>query len=152
MRVWPCICRTTSLTSCSWWKVKIKGESQEEETGSGLVPAAYVEQVRFHCVFCLQTCSHYSSQAPHTSIVKALYDYEANAPGELTIKEDDVLLVFGQEEAWLLVQAEGGNAGFVPENYTEVWSSCMQINTILNNCHRQLRVKTQHRLLHPPRS
>jgi hypothetical protein len=29
----------------SWWKVKIKGESQEEESPSGLVPAAYVEQV-----------------------------------------------------------------------------------------------------------
>jgi hypothetical protein len=30
----------------SWWKVKIKGESQEEDSPSGLVPAAYVEQVR----------------------------------------------------------------------------------------------------------
>jgi hypothetical protein len=29
----------------SWWKVKIKGESQEEECPVGLVPAAYVEQV-----------------------------------------------------------------------------------------------------------
>lgn len=31
----------------SWWKVKIKGGSQEEDSPSGLVPAAYVEQVRF---------------------------------------------------------------------------------------------------------
>ena len=30
----------------SWWKVKVKGESQEEETPEGLVPAAYVEPVR----------------------------------------------------------------------------------------------------------
>lgn len=54
--------------------------------------------------------------------MKALYDYEANAPGELTVKEDEVLLVFGQEDAWLVVQsqAEGGKAGFVPENYCEV--------------------------------
>lgn len=54
--------------------------------------------------------------------MKALYDYEANAPGELTVKEDDVLLVFGQEDAWLVVQsqAEGGKAGYVPENYCEV--------------------------------
>lgn len=30
----------------SWWKVKIKGESQEEDSPVGLVPAAYVEPVR----------------------------------------------------------------------------------------------------------
>lgn len=61
-------------------------------------------------------------QAENTSLVKALYDYEANAPGELTVKEDDMLLVFGQEDAWLVVQsqAEGGKAGYVPENYCEV--------------------------------
>jgi Variant SH3 domain len=54
--------------------------------------------------------------------VKALYDYEANAAGELSVKEGDVLLVFDKEDAWLLVQsqAEGGKAGFVPENYVEV--------------------------------
>jgi len=40
-----------------------------------------------------------------------------NAPGELSVKEDDILLVFDKEDAWLLVQsqAEGGKAGFVPE-------------------------------------
>lgn len=54
--------------------------------------------------------------------MKALYDYDANAPGELSVKEDEVLLVFDKEDAWLLVQsqAEGGKAGFVPENYVEV--------------------------------
>lgn len=30
---------------CSWWKVKVKGESQEEDTAVGLIPAAYVELV-----------------------------------------------------------------------------------------------------------
>ncbi|CAK5275563.1 unnamed protein product [Mycena citricolor] len=86
-----------------WWKVKIKGESQEEESPVGLVPAAYVEP------------------ADHTSTVKALYDYEANAPGELTMKEDQTLHVFDREEEWLLVQTEedGGKAGFVPANYVE---------------------------------
>lgn len=55
--------------------------------------------------------------------MKVLYDYEAVAPGELSVKEDDLLLVFDNEDAWLLVQsqAEGGKAGFVPENYVEVW-------------------------------
>lgn len=63
-----------------------------------------------------------STQAPHSSVVKALYDYEASAPGELSMKEDNVLLVFDREEAWLLVQnqAEGGKAGYVPENYVQV--------------------------------
>jgi hypothetical protein len=54
--------------------------------------------------------------------VKALYDYEASAPGELSVKEDETLLVFDTEEDWLLVQSltEGGKAGFVPGNYVEV--------------------------------
>lgn len=54
--------------------------------------------------------------------MKALYDYEATAPGELTIKEDDILHVFDKEDEWLLVQQQkaGGKAGFVPANYVEV--------------------------------
>ncbi|KIK65293.1 hypothetical protein GYMLUDRAFT_93957 [Collybiopsis luxurians FD-317 M1] len=90
-------------TDEDWWKVKIKGESQEEDTPAGLVPAAYVEQ------------------AEHSSVVKALYDYKASAPGELTIAEDEVLLAFEPEDEWLLVQStkEGGMAGYVPANYLE---------------------------------
>jgi hypothetical protein len=56
--------------------------------------------------------------------VKALYDYEAAAPGELSVHEDDVLMLFDTEDDWILVQnskAEGG-AGFVPGNYVEVMS------------------------------
>lgn len=34
-----------SKSSPSWWKVKIKGDSQDVDTAIGLVPAAYVEQV-----------------------------------------------------------------------------------------------------------
>ncbi|KAJ6599097.1 hypothetical protein DFH09DRAFT_1130110 [Mycena vulgaris] len=90
-----------------WWRVKVKGESQEEDSPVGLVPAAYVEP------------------ADHTSVVKALYDYEASAPGELSITEDQVLLVFDTEEDWLLVQTDedGGKAGFVPANYVEATSA-----------------------------
>ncbi|KAJ7700053.1 hypothetical protein B0H17DRAFT_1048381 [Mycena rosella] len=90
-----------------WWRVKVKGESQEDDSPVGLVPAAYVEP------------------ADHTSVVKALYDYEANAPGELSITEDQVLLVFDTEEDWLLVQTDedGGKAGFVPANYVEASSA-----------------------------
>ncbi|KAG2118784.1 uncharacterized protein F5147DRAFT_801061 [Suillus discolor] len=93
-------------TDDDWWKVKIKGESQEQDSPSGLVPAAYVEQ------------------AEHTSLVKAIYDYNSAAPGELSIKEDEVLMVFDREEDWILVQSkQGGKAGFVPGNYVEETTS-----------------------------
>lgn len=89
-------------TDDDWWKVKLKGESLEEDSPSGLVPAAYVEQ------------------AEHTSLVRAIYDYDSAAPGELSIKEDEILMVFDREEDWILVQSkEGGKAGFVPGNYVE---------------------------------
>jgi hypothetical protein len=53
--------------------------------------------------------------------VKALYDYDAAAPGELTVKEDEILLAFEREDDWLLVQSQKeGKAGFVPANYIEV--------------------------------
>ena len=54
--------------------------------------------------------------------MKALYDYEAAAQGELSVHEDDVLMVFDTEDDWILVQnskPEGG-AGYVPGNYVEV--------------------------------
>ncbi|KAH8830815.1 hypothetical protein DL96DRAFT_1786537 [Flagelloscypha sp. PMI_526] len=88
-------------TDEDWWKVKVKSEDQDNAP-AGLVPAAYVEQ------------------AEHSSTVKALYDYDAAAPGELSIKEDDILLAFDSDEEWLLVQSEkDGKAGYVPANYVE---------------------------------
>jgi len=53
--------------------------------------------------------------------VKALYNYEAAAPGELTIGENEILLAFELDEDWLLVQnqQENGGAGYVPGNYVE---------------------------------
>ncbi|KAH9000105.1 hypothetical protein EDB92DRAFT_1829327 [Lactarius akahatsu] len=85
-------------TDDDWWKVKVKGDDQ-----SGLVPSAYVES------------------AEHSSIVKAQYDYAAVAEGELSVKEDQLLLVFGPEEdGWLLVQdKDDGKVGYVPGNYIE---------------------------------
>ena len=54
--------------------------------------------------------------------MKAIYDYDAAAPGELTVHEDDILLLFDNEEDWILVQESqnAGNAGYVPGNYVEV--------------------------------
>ncbi|KAJ4482744.1 hypothetical protein C8R41DRAFT_922118 [Lentinula lateritia] len=88
-----------------WWRVKVKGESQDQSTPTGLVPAAYVEQ------------------ADHLSLVKTLYDYEASAPGELTIIEGEILLAFEPDDEWLLVQStkEGGKAGYIPANYVETY-------------------------------
>ena len=63
-------------------------------------------------------------QAGHSSVMKAQYDYDAAAQGELSLKEDQTLLVFGDEEdGWLLVQEDsGGKVGYVPGNYVEVIS------------------------------
>ncbi|KAJ3571426.1 hypothetical protein NP233_g3768 [Leucocoprinus birnbaumii] len=79
-------------TDDDWWKVKVKGDSQDADT-----------------------------PADHKHLVKALYDYEAAAPGELTISEDEILLAFEVDEEWLLVQSqkESGGAGYVPGNYVE---------------------------------
>ncbi|KAK0206793.1 hypothetical protein DFS33DRAFT_1381887 [Desarmillaria ectypa] len=88
-----------------WWKVKVKGSSQDDDSPVGLVPAAYVEP------------------ADHTSVVKVMYDYTAVAPGEISIIEDEILLVFDTEDEWLLVQSKTGDkAGFVPANYVEACS------------------------------
>ncbi|KIY73779.1 hypothetical protein CYLTODRAFT_386449 [Cylindrobasidium torrendii FP15055 ss-10] len=92
-------------TDDDWWRVKLKGEGESQATG--LVPAAYVEN------------------ATPTSTVKALYDYAAAAPGELSIAEDEILYVFDTEEEWLLVQSKSdhGKAGYVPANYVEATSA-----------------------------
>ncbi|PFH46321.1 hypothetical protein AMATHDRAFT_7968 [Amanita thiersii Skay4041] len=90
-------------TDDDWWKVKLKSDPQDDDGPVGLVPAAYVEQ------------------ADHVSVVKVLYDYEAAAPGELSVKEDEILFVYETDQDWLLVQSqkEGGRAGYVPGNYVE---------------------------------
>ncbi|KAG7449383.1 uncharacterized protein BT62DRAFT_1002954 [Guyanagaster necrorhizus] len=88
-----------------WWKVKVRGSSQDDDSPVGLVPAAYVEP------------------ADHTSVVKAVYDYNAAAPGEISMVEDEILLVFDTEDEWLLVQSKTSDkAGFVPANYVEACS------------------------------
>ena len=60
-------------------------------------------------------------QHEHISVVKALYDYDATNPGELTIKEGEILYVYDNDDAWLLVHSQkpGGRVGFVPETYVE---------------------------------
>lgn len=53
--------------------------------------------------------------------MKALYDYEASAEGELSLQEDEILEVYSKDDDWFLVQSrqEGGKIGYVPGNYVE---------------------------------
>ncbi|KAH9938301.1 uncharacterized protein B0H18DRAFT_1205565 [Fomitopsis serialis] len=90
-------------TDEDWWRVKIKPDSQDEDGPSGIVPMAYVEE------------------AEHTRIVKALYDYEAAQSTELSISENDVLYVYGEDEEWILVrkQSDDSKVGYVPGNYVD---------------------------------
>ncbi|EJT97499.1 hypothetical protein DACRYDRAFT_119198 [Dacryopinax primogenitus] len=86
-----------------WWKVRHKTDSSDDEGPSGVVPATYVEEVQ------------------PVGIVKALYDYEANANGELSIKEGDVLIMYEKEDDWILVKGDqrDSKVGFVPATYVE---------------------------------
>ncbi|CAE6520735.1 unnamed protein product [Rhizoctonia solani] len=97
-----------------WWKVKVKTNSQEDNGDSGLVPKAYVEEAK-----------------PIAS-AKALYDYTANGDGELTIAEDEQLLVFDQEAEWILVKSTrpGGSAGYVPATYIELSGSAEEEESV----------------------
>jgi hypothetical protein len=72
------------------------------------------------------------AQAGASSIVKAQFDYDAAAQGELSLKEDQTLLVLGEEEdGWLLVQEkDGGRVGYVPGNYVEVVPSYLSPSTL----------------------
>lgn len=53
--------------------------------------------------------------------MKALYDYEAAQSTELSISENDILYVYGEDEDWILVrrQADDSRVGYVPGNYVE---------------------------------
>ncbi|KAG8834318.1 cytoskeletal protein binding protein [Serendipita sp. 399] len=89
-----------------WSKVRIKQASQDLEGPEGLVPAAYIEK------------------ATPLSTVKAAYDYEASATGELTITDGEILKVHERDEEWILVEGSGSKqgsfkVGYVPANYVE---------------------------------
>ena len=75
-------------------------------------------------VFIIPLTSHVVNvtyQTEPISVVKALYDYEATAAGELSITEGESLSVYEKDDDWLLVKCErdGGKVGYVPGNYVE---------------------------------
>lgn len=49
----------------------------------------------------------------------ALYDYEAEESGELTILKDQVLYVFTERGGWFYGRNDGGQVGLFPSNYVE---------------------------------
>lgn len=68
--------------------------------------------------------------------MKALYDYEAAQPGELSVKEDDVLHVYDKDDDWWLVGiGEEGKVGYVPGNYCgDVSPLSSVIHPVLPKC------------------
>ena len=88
-------------SDADWSKVRVK--SDQDDAPSGLVPSAYLKDVE------------------PISYAKAQYDYEAIGDGELTIKEDDQLLVLEKDDDWWLVKSTKPDSrlGLVPGNYLE---------------------------------
>ncbi|KAL6066288.1 Signal transducing adapter molecule 2 [Balamuthia mandrillaris] len=53
------------------------------------------------------------------SLVRALYDYEAMDPDELTLRENDIICVLSKDPSgWWKGQCNG-RIGMFPSNYTE---------------------------------
>ncbi len=77
---------------------------------------------------------------------RALYDYEATADDELTITEDETLLVYDKEEDWSLVKSQTGKGiGFVPTAYIGEVSAahvlrCCERSALMTIIIRRVRV------------
>lgn len=84
-----------------WFKVQLKSENDDEP--SGLVPAAYVEEV------------------PAIGTAVAQYDYAATGDGELSVTESETVHVLEKDDDWWLVKtdSDGGRVGLVPGTYLE---------------------------------
>ena len=59
-------------------------------------------------------------QSEPLSRARAIYEYTAANGEELTIGEDDLLLVYEKDDEWLLVKIDGQDKlGYVPANYVQ---------------------------------
>jgi hypothetical protein len=62
-----------------------------------------------------------TSLASQPTAAKALYDYSAQQPDELSIRAGEELTLMGKEEAgWYQCRNVGGNLGMVPSNYLTI--------------------------------
>ncbi|CAG8570493.1 18415_t:CDS:2 [Dentiscutata erythropus] len=74
------------------WKAKLKiekseGDENTEEGQIGLVPSNYIQE------------------AECKSVLKAVYDYEAQSDEELSFKEDNILYLYDKDDSdWYLVK------------------------------------------------
>ncbi|ORX59383.1 hypothetical protein DM01DRAFT_1184680 [Hesseltinella vesiculosa] len=85
-----------------WLKAQLKSTSVDEIGPIGIVPANYVDE------------------AEPIGSVKALYDYEAQQEEELNFAEDDILVLYENDDPdWFLVKSRDGQIGLVPSNYVE---------------------------------
>ncbi|CAG8721041.1 9770_t:CDS:10, partial [Cetraspora pellucida] len=89
-----------------WWKAKLKIEKSEggenaPEGPIGIVPSNYIQE------------------AECKSVLKAVYDYEAQSNEELSFKEEDILYLYDKDDSdWYLIKFNDV-FGYVPANYVE---------------------------------
>ncbi|KAI7850276.1 hypothetical protein BDC45DRAFT_609014 [Circinella umbellata] len=85
-----------------WWKAQLKPVSLEEVGPIGLVPANYIDE------------------AEPIGTIEALYDYTALQDEELSFKENDIMILYeNDDEDWFLAKEKGGSIGLVPSNYIQ---------------------------------
>ncbi|CAG8525283.1 6604_t:CDS:10, partial [Racocetra fulgida] len=89
-----------------WWKAKLKIEKSEDDENApegpiGIVPSNYIQE------------------AECKSVLKAVYDYEAQSNEELSFKEEDIFYLYDKDDPdWYLVKFNDV-FGYVPANYIE---------------------------------
>ncbi|KAM5148558.1 GRB2-related adapter protein 2 [Mantella aurantiaca] len=92
----------------------------QEEGSSQLQPAASASKSQGKPVSekkGLLSVSQVSAQAKRTQLVKALYDFEALEPDELSIYINDVIEVLDNSNAYWWMGKLGENVGLFPSNY-----------------------------------
>ena len=126
MRINPCdILLLFKFDISDFLKIQAGGRSKRETTTKIMKEASYrlpmLNQYVAAQIIRFNVPIHVMFQAEPKTIVKVLYEYEASAPGELSVKEDEILRVYDEEDDWLLVQSDKEEAriGFVPGNYVE---------------------------------
>ncbi|KAI9472028.1 MAG: hypothetical protein EXX96DRAFT_653204 [Benjaminiella poitrasii] len=87
----------------NWHKAQLKVTNSQEIGPIGLVPSNYIEK------------------AKPVGSVKALYDYEARSPEELSFKENDTFGLYERDDPdWFVVETSDGKIGLVPGNYVKI--------------------------------
>ncbi|XP_012676648.1 sorting nexin-18b [Clupea harengus] len=66
---------------------------------------------------------------------KALYDFNAENPGEISVRENELLTLYSEEvvEGWLEGTNARGETGLFPASYVEILSSHLDANISQNN-------------------